>query len=323
MPGIRKKQVMWEELNALGIVDWARVLNTPSTYSPSAHALVGAKHTASGLTIGHVVRASGAAAFAWAQLQHSDLGGVTSDLHHPQAHTLASHSTKPHSALTGVTSDQHHAQNHASRHQLGGADAIKLDDLATPDDNSNLNATISRHGLFRKLSNLPAQCVNGMGDWMWLYDSTSIIIGILSVVGTTIRNANSDVRTTDSQAWTKLKETELGDPTGKMKIYFEMKGVNTTGVRGRIYKNGVAIGTERFTLSTSYQSYTQDLGGFDSGDLIQIYAKCDEAEDLVYIRNLWFKYERSINILGKHTLNTPIAIAWEIGDEFSMTHQDP
>lgn len=33
----------------------------------------------------------------------------SSDLH-AQAHTLASHSTKPHSALTGVTADQHHVK---------------------------------------------------------------------------------------------------------------------------------------------------------------------------------------------------------------------
>jgi hypothetical protein len=40
---------------------------------------------------------------------------------------------------------------HASRHQSGGADAIKLDDLAAPDDNTDLNATTSAHGLLPKL----------------------------------------------------------------------------------------------------------------------------------------------------------------------------
>ena len=151
---IKKAWVSWEELNALGVagggayytkaefdaffegedagkkqVHWDRITNPPATYAPSAHALVGAKHTASGLTIGHVVRATGATAFAWAQLQHSDLGGVTSDLHHPQAHTLASHSTKAHSELTGVTSDLHHAQIHASAHEVGGGDLVHHDDL--------------------------------------------------------------------------------------------------------------------------------------------------------------------------------------------------
>ena len=43
------------------------------------HALVGADHTASGLTVGQVPRATGAAAFAWQQLGFSDLGGTASD----------------------------------------------------------------------------------------------------------------------------------------------------------------------------------------------------------------------------------------------------
>ncbi|MBA7624936.1 hypothetical protein ES703_32356 [subsurface metagenome] len=43
---------------------------------------------------------------------HSHLSGVTSDQHHAQAHTLASHSTKAHAELTNVTSDQHHPQAH-------------------------------------------------------------------------------------------------------------------------------------------------------------------------------------------------------------------
>lgn len=53
-----------------------------------AHVLSGADHTASGLTIGHVIRASGSTTFAWAELQHTDLGGVSSDQHHAQAHAL-------------------------------------------------------------------------------------------------------------------------------------------------------------------------------------------------------------------------------------------
>lgn len=42
---------------------------------------------------------------------------------------------------------------HGVLHRAGGADAIKLDDLATPDDNTDLNASSSRHGLLPKLPN--------------------------------------------------------------------------------------------------------------------------------------------------------------------------
>ncbi|MBM3120492.1 MAG: DUF2961 domain-containing protein, partial [Chloroflexi bacterium] len=45
------------------------------------HVLSGGDHTASGLTVGWVIRASGATTFAWAQLQHADLGGVSTGQH--------------------------------------------------------------------------------------------------------------------------------------------------------------------------------------------------------------------------------------------------
>lgn len=57
------------------------------------------------------------------------------------------------------------AATHASRHASGGADAIKLDDLAAPDDNTDLNATTSAHGLLKKLSNVSTEFLNGQGNW--------------------------------------------------------------------------------------------------------------------------------------------------------------
>jgi hypothetical protein len=53
---------------------------------------------------------------------------------------------------------------HAIRHQLGGLDAIKLDDLAAPDDNTDLDASTSKHGLFPKFPNTKQALV---GDKTW------------------------------------------------------------------------------------------------------------------------------------------------------------
>ena len=54
---------------------------------------------------------------------------------------------------------------HAASHQSGGGDPIKLDDLATPDDNTDLNASTTRHGLLRKLSNVATEYLDGSGAW--------------------------------------------------------------------------------------------------------------------------------------------------------------
>jgi hypothetical protein len=53
--------------------DYSSLQNIPTAFTPAAHALVGATHTASGLTIGHVLRASSATTFGFAAIQDSDL----------------------------------------------------------------------------------------------------------------------------------------------------------------------------------------------------------------------------------------------------------
>ena len=52
--------------------------------------------------------------------------------------------------LDGQEASAFASATHASTHQAGGSDAIKLDDLAAPDDNTDLDATTSAHGLMPK-----------------------------------------------------------------------------------------------------------------------------------------------------------------------------
>ena len=41
----------------------------------------------------------------------------------------------------------------------------KLDDWATPDDNTDLNASITAHGLLKKLDNTATNYLDGTGAW--------------------------------------------------------------------------------------------------------------------------------------------------------------
>lgn len=67
--------------------------------------------------------------------------------------------------LSGVLADAQNPTTHASSHQSGGADSIKLDDLATPDDNTDLDATTGRHGLLPKLGGGTANFLRADGTW--------------------------------------------------------------------------------------------------------------------------------------------------------------
>lgn len=55
--------------------------------------------------------------------------------------------------------------NHASRHQAGADDAIKLDDLDSPDDNTDLDVSTSAHGLCPKLPNDASKYLDGEGNY--------------------------------------------------------------------------------------------------------------------------------------------------------------
>lgn len=60
----------------------------------------------------------------------------------------------------------HHAEDHAARHASGGADSVKLDDLAAPDDNTDLNASTSAHGLLPKLPGGTSTFLRGDGTFV-------------------------------------------------------------------------------------------------------------------------------------------------------------
>lgn len=48
--------------------------------------------------------------------------------------------------------DAHAPAVHASTHQTGGSDAVKIDDLAAGDDNTDLNVSTTKHGLTPKVA---------------------------------------------------------------------------------------------------------------------------------------------------------------------------
>jgi hypothetical protein len=62
-------------------------------------------------------------------------------------------------------SDARTPTSHNTSHQSGGGDAIKLDDLAAPDDNTDLDATVSAHGLLPKLGGGTTNYLRADGTW--------------------------------------------------------------------------------------------------------------------------------------------------------------
>ena len=78
-------------------------------------------------------------------------------------------------AMTGVTTyNGVTVTDHNARHESGGADSIKLDDLAAPDDNTDLDASTSKHGLLKKLGGGTTNFLRADGAWAAPPGSTHI-----------------------------------------------------------------------------------------------------------------------------------------------------
>jgi len=64
-----------------------------------------------------------------------------------------------------LLTDNINIEDHSALHESGGADAIKLDDLAAPDDNTDLDATVAAHGLLPKLGGGVVNYLRADGAW--------------------------------------------------------------------------------------------------------------------------------------------------------------
>jgi len=73
--------------------------------------------------------------------------------------------------------------------------------------------------------------------------------------------------------YTKVKEIWL-PRGGSYRIKFDLKvGYSGENAYGKIYKNGSPIGTEQTNDTTTYVTKSEDISGFEAGDLVQLYIK--------------------------------------------------
>lgn len=94
----------------------------------------------------------------------------------------ASHSGSTHAATQAAAEAT--ASSALATHEADTTSAHKLDDLAAPDDNTDLNATTTAHGLLKKLSNVATEFMNGVGAWSTPTASVPVLVGPKNVVST-------------------------------------------------------------------------------------------------------------------------------------------
>lgn len=86
--------------------------------------------------------------------------------------------------------------------------------------------------------------------------------------------ASGATASTQATSWTKLKEY-VCTVAGQIRISFSLSGTGGATAYGRIYRNGSAVGTSR--SATGATTYSEDIGGWKPGDLIQVYGYVSNA----------------------------------------------
>ena len=109
---------------------------------------------------------------------------------------------------------------------------------------------------------LTAQGVGVSPDWANAGDFAA---------GSLFAASSNALKTITPMTYTKAKEIQIYRG-GTLRISFVLEAATPPyTVYGRIYKNGVAVGTERST-GEGPEGFTEDISGWAAGDYVQIYA---------------------------------------------------
>ena len=104
-------------------------------------------------------------------------------------------------------------------------------------------------------------------------------------LGTSIFWSNDAEKTTSSTSYVKKKEIKLTyTPDTTLKIYWEMYSYVGVLCYATVYRNGIAVGTEKTDTSGSYTAKIDTVSGWSNGDLLQLYVKATSPRT-AYVRN--------------------------------------
>lgn len=123
-------------------------------------------------------------------------------------------------------------------------------------------------------------------------DNKSVLDTILSTLNYVypsddVLHTNANEVAIVKTSYYKFKETFV-NVDGIIRISFDLKGDTAGNVFGRIYINGIAVGTERSQASNGWSTYTEDLLIL-KGDAIQIYGYLDTPAYMTHVKNLILK----------------------------------
>lgn len=117
---------------------------------------------------------------------------------------------------------------------------------------------------------------------------------VKKVASANLRNSHDAEATTALTAYTKLKTYTIPyGLLGQVRVDFDIHTDSGSTDYARVYKNGVALGTEQSTTSLSYVTKTENItSNYSPGDTCELWGKA-AVGDAVYVRNFRLYYDDS------------------------------
>jgi len=220
--------------------------------------------------------------------------------------------------LSGLLADDQHVLDaevllvaaalvHAARHQNGGADEISVADLSglLADDQHVLDAEVlavaaakaheSTHVSGGSDDIDSALAIAAMADlttgkiWKGVGGRPSEVdppTDVTATVGDVLEVEANAEQSTNGTTYLKVKEIKLARG-GTYRVKFDLKLNVAEGLAyGRIYKNAAAVGAEQTEAGAVYITKSEDIAGWVTGDLLQLYIKHSTGARYTFIQNL-------------------------------------
>ena len=99
-----------------------------------------------------------------------------------------------------------------------------------------------------------------------------------SETGSSLLISADTEKSTMEVTYSLAKRIKLSRRDGTFRISFGLKIANAAYIAyGKVYKNGVAVGTEQTTSSDTYVTKSEDIAGFSGGDNVELYYHTNDA----------------------------------------------
>ncbi len=135
---------------------------------------------------------------------------------------------------------------------------------------------------FEQLTSGSADIKQNLGPWI----ETHKHLVTSWTAGTDIYHSHDVERyITIGTTYTTLKTITLAFvPNSTLRIYYEYRAAYQS--YWNIFRNGVAVGTEKTYLGSTYQVWTENIAGWADGDILTLKGKSASGTTNIYVRNL-------------------------------------